>query len=74
MVFLKLGGVREVKDILRNFALGISKEQLINMYNYATDEKLDCLLLDLEADKHKKFRHNFDEYMNPDDYGEPEDK
>ena len=74
MVFLKLGGVREVKDILRNFALGISKEQLINMYNYATDEKLDCLLLDLEADKTKKFRKNFDEYMNPDDYGEPEDK
>jgi retron-type reverse transcriptase len=73
MVFLKLGGVREVKDILRNFALGISKDQLINMYNYATDEKLDCLLLDLEADKTKKFRKNFDEYMNPDDYGEAED-
>ena len=73
MVFLKLGGVREVKDILRNFALGISKEQLINMYNYATDEKLDCLLLDLEADKTKKFRKNFDEYMNPDDYGEPDE-
>ena len=73
MVFLKLGGVREVKDILRNFALGISKEQLINMYNYATDEKLDCLLLDLEADKTKKFRKNFDEYMNPDDYGEADD-
>jgi len=73
MVFLKLGGVREVKDILRNFALGISKEQLINMYNYATDEKLDCLLLDLEASKDKKFRKNFDEYMNPDDYGEPDE-
>jgi len=73
MVFLKLGGVREVKDILRNFALGISKEQLINMYNYATDEKLDCLLLDLEATKDKKFRKNFDEYMNPDDYGEPDE-
>ena len=73
MVFLKLGGQREVKDILRNFALGISKDQLINMYNYATDEKLDCLLLDLEASKDKKFRKNFDEYMNPSDYGEDEE-
>ena len=72
MCFLKIGGVREVKDILRNFALGISKEQLLNMYDYATSEKMDCLLLDLEADRDKKFRKNMDEFLNPDDYGEDE--
>ena len=73
MVFLKIGGVREVKDILRNFGLGVSKEQLLAMYDYATDEKMNCLLLDLEASKDKKFRKNFDEFMNPDDYGEPDE-
>jgi hypothetical protein len=73
MVFLKIGGVREVKDILRNFGLGVSKEQLLAMYDYATAEKMDCLLLDLEADKQKKFRKNFDEFMNPSDYGVDED-
>ena len=71
--FLKIGGVREVKDILRNFALGVSKEQLLAMYDYATDEKMNILLLDLEADKTKKFRKNFDEFMNPSDYG-PDEK
>jgi hypothetical protein len=73
MVFLKIGGVREVKDILRNFGLGVSKEQLMAMYDYATDEKMNCLLLDLEADRNKKFRKNFDEFMNPSDYG-PDEK
>jgi hypothetical protein len=72
MVFLKIGGVREVKDILRNFGLGVSKEQLMAMYDYATDEKLNCLMLDLEADKLHKFRKNFDEFLNPSDYGEDE--
>ena len=73
MVFLKIGGVREIKDILRNFGLGISKEQLLNMYEYATDEKFGCLLLDLEANKDKKFRKNFNEYLDPDDFGEPDE-
>ena len=73
MIFLKIGGVREVKDILRNFGLGVSKEQLLGMYDYATSEKMNCLLLDLEADRDKKFRKNFTEYMNPSDYGEDDD-
>lgn len=73
MVFLKIGGVREVKDILRNFGLGVSKEQLLAMYDYATAEKMDCLLLDLEADRTHKFRKNFDEFMNPSDYGPDEE-
>ena len=62
-----------MKDILRNFGLGISKEQLMAMYEYATEEKFGCLLLDLEANNEKKFRKNFDEYLDPDDFGEPEE-
>ena len=73
MVFLKIGGVREIKDILRNFGLGVSKEQLMGMYDYATDEKFGCLLLDLEANIDKKFRKNFDEYLDPSDFGEDEE-
>jgi hypothetical protein len=73
MIFLKLGGMREVKDILRNFGLGVSKEQLMGMYDYATQEKFGCLLLDLEANNEKKFRKNFDEYLDPDDFGESDE-
>ena len=74
MVFLKIGGVREVKDILRNFGLGVSKEQLMNMYDYATDEKFGCLILDLEANKDDgKFRKNFLEILDPSMFGEGEE-
>lgn len=73
MVFLKIGGVREVKDILRNFGLGVSKEQLMNMYEYATDEKFGCLILDLEAKKEEKFRKNFLEILDPSMFGEDEE-
>ena len=74
MCFLKLGGVREVKDILRNFGLGCSKEQLLNMYEYATNEKFSPLLLDLEADRGtSKFRKGFLELLEPSEFGEDED-
>ena len=72
LVFLKIGSLREIKDILRNFGLGISKEQLLNMYEYAVAEKFDVFLLDLEADKDKRFRKNWTEFLNPLDYGENE--
>jgi hypothetical protein len=74
MVFLKIGGLREVKTILRDFALNCSKEQLINMYEYATNEKLSPFLLDLEADRIGKFRKGFKEVLDPSDFGEEEDK
>jgi hypothetical protein len=73
MVFLKIGGLREVKDILRNFGLGVSKEQLMNMYDYATDEKFGCLILDLEAKRDEKFRKNFLEILDPSMFGEDEE-
>lgn len=75
MVFLKLGGIREIKDIMRNFSLDCSKEQLLNMYNYATDEKLSPFIIDVESnDEDKKFRKGFKEYMVPDDFHDDENK
>jgi hypothetical protein len=71
MVFLKLGGIREIKDIMRNFSLDCSKEQLLNMYNYATNEKLSPFMIDVESnDEDKKFRKGFKEYLAPDDFEE----
>lgn len=74
MVFLKIGGLREVKTILRDFALNCSKEQLINMYEYATQQKLSPFILDLEADRIGKFRKGFQEILNPTDFGADEEK
>jgi len=39
MVLLKLSGEREVNMILKEFGLGVTKEELIEIYEYATQEK-----------------------------------
>jgi hypothetical protein len=56
MVLLKLSGNREVNMILSEFGLGVSKEELLQLYEYATKEKFSPLLIDMEADKFKRFR------------------
>jgi hypothetical protein len=56
MVLLKLSGNREVNMILSEFGLGVSKEELIQLYEYATREKFSPLLIDLEEDKFNRFR------------------
>jgi hypothetical protein len=59
MVLLKLSGNREVNIILSEFGLGVSKDQLLSIYEYATREKLQPLLIDLEADPSERFRRGF---------------
>ena len=39
VVILKLGGQREVNRILSDFGLGVSKEQMLGMYEFATSQK-----------------------------------
>jgi hypothetical protein len=72
LCILKIGSMRELKDMLRTFALNVSQEQLLNIYDYATKEKLSPLVVDLEADNDRKFRKGFSEYLNPKDFGEDE--
>ena len=73
MAILKLSGNREVNVILSEFGLGVTKEQLIGMYNYATNEKFIPLLIDLEQDPDKRFRKGFDEILDPNRFGASED-
>jgi hypothetical protein len=56
MVLLKLSGQREVNVILSEFGLGVTKDELIEIYKYATSEKFSPLLIDLEADSSNRFR------------------
>jgi len=65
MVILKLSGNREVNLILSEFGLGVSREQLISMYEYATEEKFSPLLIDLEEDPYKRFRKGFSQILEP---------
>jgi hypothetical protein len=63
MVLLKLSGNREVNLILSEFGLGITKEDLIDLYEYATKEKFSPLLIDMEEEADKRFRKGFIEIL-----------
>lgn len=65
MVILKLSGNREVNMILSEFGLGVSREQLLGMYEFATREKFSPLLIDLEEEPYKRFRKGFSEILDP---------
>lgn len=64
MVILKLNGQRDANLLLTEFGLGITKDELLNIYEYATREKLQPLFIDMEAPKSERFRKGFDEYIN----------
>ncbi len=64
MVLLKLSGNREVNMILSEFGLGITKEELLELYKYATAEKFSPLLIDMEEDASKRFRKGLLEILD----------
>jgi hypothetical protein len=59
MILLKLSGNREVNIILSEFGLGVTKEQLLALYEFATKEKFSPLIIDMEESPDKKFRKGF---------------
>ena len=65
-IILKVSGQREIALILREQGLGLTKEQLLNMYDFATHEKFSPLIIDVEqTDNLRKFRKGFQLYLNP---------
>ena len=65
LVLLKLSGQREINIILSEFGLGVSKEQLLKIYEEATNERLVPLVVDMEAQKENRFRKGFTEILDP---------
>jgi hypothetical protein len=69
LCILKLSGDREVGMILKENGVGLTKEQLVNMYKYATSEKFSPLLIDIEEpDMTKKYRKGMYQFLNPSDF------
>jgi len=56
MWILKLAGQREVNIIMREFSLGVDKDTLMRIYDYATNQKLIPLMVDLESPAQNRFR------------------
>jgi hypothetical protein len=63
LVLLKLSGERELKLILSEGGLGLDRDQLLSLYNYATSQKFSSLLIDYEVPVEKRYRKNFLEYL-----------
>lgn len=65
LVLLKLSGQREVNMILSEGGLGVSKDQLLNMYQYATQEKFSPFIIDYEQEADKRYRKGLMEILDP---------
>ena len=59
VAILKIGSKRDLNLILSEVGIGVSKEELIGMYDHATSKKLDVLLIHVEKSPSQKFYHNF---------------
>ena len=69
LVLLKLSGDRELSIILKENGLGLSKECLLSLYEYATKDKFYPLIIDIEqTDKNMKYRKGFTERLYPSDF------
>lgn len=63
-ILLKLSGNREVNIILSEFGLGVTKEQLLAIYKYATSEKFSPLVIDMEEDPENRFKKGLIEIID----------
>ena len=61
-VVLKLGGTRDVNSILRECSIGLTKEELLYMYQQATKQKFDVFIINLDKSSNERYRHNFLNY------------
>jgi hypothetical protein len=63
LIILKLGGTRDVNAILREASVGLSKDELLYMYNTATKEKFNVFIINLEKSSNERYRMNFLNYF-----------
>jgi hypothetical protein len=62
LVIKKLNTLPDLFRIMREYSLGVSKEELKKIYEAATnDNKQNFLLIDLDAEPKDRFRKNFNE-------------
>jgi hypothetical protein len=62
-VILKLLGTRDINLVLRECSIGISKEQLLYMYNEATKKKFDTMIINLDKSGNERYRIIFLDYF-----------
>ena len=61
LIIKQISSMKNLVMVSREFDVGISKENLIKMYEDATKNKQEFLLMDLEAPPSERFRKGFNE-------------
>ena len=64
LIVKQIASMKNLTMIGREYDLGIDKKELIEMYKYATKEKSDFSLIDLEGEPNERFRKNLNEVFD----------
>lgn len=68
MVLLKIPSNRDLNLILSEVGIGLSKDELMKIYDYATAEKFSPLLIDCDEEIQNRYRKGFLEILNKDTF------
>jgi hypothetical protein len=65
IILRKIPSSRDVNGILKEFSLGVNKEELINIYQFCVQKSITSfLLIDLNVDPDQAFRRNFSDVLD----------
>lgn len=59
IILKKLGSTNDITEILKENSLNVNQKQLLSIYEDATENQLDFLLIDTQGPATKKFRKNW---------------
>ena len=60
-MFFNIGNKREVIEIEKDHAIGLTKEEFLRFFDFSTEDPYSFMMIDLKTkDKRKKFRKNLD--------------
>jgi len=66
LILKKLSSTRDLKMILRDFSLGLTPTELLNLYEFATKEFLNFLMVDMNKPREMMWRKGFFEIISID--------
>lgn len=70
LIIIKLNGKKDIQLIMRDCAVGASKEQLLRMYEEVCDDDINnFLFIDLAAPASRRFRLRFNTIIDINDFG-----
>lgn len=64
IIINSVGRRRDIIDIIKDYSLNMTKEELFNIFDKYTNGLLNFIMIDVDAPPNKKLRHNFNEIIN----------